>query len=418
MKRVILATLAIFFVIGGIAAQEVKIGNGTLTIGGKISTGIEAKFDDSSDAAEKGVVRMHNETDGTNLRAELTTSYVNNNVGFTARLRADDVEVGKAAAGFRYAFGWIDLFDGKLRPVGGLLDVNSNVWGTKGDLDVDVGGAGLRFEIKPIEGLNFGAFLRVPDQAVDVNQTGAWHDDVETRKDPTGATIKDEKDPTKDAAFKKDTTIEQFLRSTALGLAYDHSAFYVRLQYLIDAAPRDIKAGTAEDIDGDAQFDFGVGFTGLSALEAHAEGRIEKLDDFSLDKAKGTGGGKADFRETVGYTISDALPLTVGLNAREVLYGNEDLDSWLQLNPWVSYALSGALSVGLGGGYGFGNHPDNKATDPKVESYIYVKPNLSYSFGNGLATKLWYNFEITKPDAPGVDPVNASTIQLEFVYSF
>jgi hypothetical protein len=380
MKRVILAMFAIFFIIGGIAAQEVKIGNGTLTIGGKISTGIEATFDD--DTNDKGTVRMYNDTDGTNLRAELTTTYANENVGFTSRLRADDVEVGKAAAGFRYAYGWINLFDGLLRPVGGYLDVTSNVWGTKGDLDVDVGGAGLRLEVKPIEGLNFGAFLRLPDQLVKVNQTGGLHD------------------PGKAA------NIEQFLRYTALGAAYDQSAFYVRLQYVIDTAPFEIKAGTTEDPDPNGQLDFGIGFTGLPGLGASVEGRIQQLDDFAAT-------GEADFRETVSYTISDALPLTIGVNGKELLHATDkDLDPYIQLNPWVSYAVSDALSVGLGGGYGFGH---NAGTD--LESMIYVKPNLSYSFGKGLATKLWYVFEIDKVKNVD-DAVNKNTIQLEFVWSF
>jgi hypothetical protein len=367
MKKVILAMLVVFCVIGPIAAQEIKIGDGTLTIGGKISTGIEVTFDDADN--DEGKVRMYNDDDsGQELRGELTTTYTNGDVGFTTRFRATQGQLGQnAVVGLRFAYGWINLFDGHFRPVGGYVD--NNVWGTKGDLDVDVAGAGLRLEFKPIAGLNFGAFLRVPGQV---------SNDDEVNIDTVH-------------------NIEQFMKATALGLGYENSAFYLRLQYLIDRKAE-------ENNDPDGQLDFGIGFTGLPALEAHAEGRITKLDDFDT--------GNADFRQTVGYTISEALPLTIKLNVKEVLYGEDTKDTWLGFNPSVSYAVSNALSVGLAGGYGFGYNTKDYEYD------IYVKPNLSFNFGNGLTTKLWYKFDVSKEDASNTDPVNASTIQLDFVWSF
>jgi hypothetical protein len=68
--------------------------------------------------------------------------YANGNVGFTTRLRADNAQNANGAVGTRFAYGWVDLFDNHFRPVGGYVD--EKVWGTLGDLDKDVNGAGLR----------------------------------------------------------------------------------------------------------------------------------------------------------------------------------------------------------------------------------------------------------------------------------
>jgi hypothetical protein len=379
MKKSIVFVMALALLAGGgrnLFAQEVKVGSGTLSFGGKIMTGVEVTFDDNGN--EDGVVRMHNETEGTQLRVELTTSYTNEKVGFTSRLRADDAEVGKAAVGVRYAYGWIDLFDGIFRPVGGFLDVNSNIWGTIGDLDVDVAGAGLRLEFRPIAGLSFGPFFRVTSQDVNANQTGGFWTE------------------------KPATDIEGFFKATAFGAAYQNKAFYLRLQYAVDT--------NVFNDDPNGQFDFGVGLTAIKGLELHAEGRIEKIDDFSDNTING---GKVDLRQVAAYTLSDDLPLTIGIKAKEVLYGSADYeeDPWLQFKPYVSYKLPIGLLATLEGGYGFGYDAD------VVKEYdFYIKPKIEYNFGHGFATKVWYIFDHYKPE--GLDGVNKNLIQLELTWAF
>jgi hypothetical protein len=402
MKKsvLIISAVAALAMAGQVAAQEVTIGGGTLKFGGKIMTGLEATFD--NDKNEDGIVRMYNDSEGTDLRVELSTAYTNGNVGFMTRFRADDAEVGKAAVGVRYAFGWIDLFDGMFRPTAGLLDLNSNVWGTKGDLDVDVAGAGLRLEVKPVAGLNFGVFFRVPNQAVNVNQTGGYHS--------ANTTVDGESVP-------QNTTAKAFLNATAFGLGYENSDLYVRLQYLIDTDPIDharVNDDTDPDNDADATgtFDFGLGYTGLKSLEAHVEGRIKDPAKFE--------NGNVDLRQVVKYTISDELPLTVGVAAREVLYGDntkigaDAADPWVQIKPSVAYKVNKDLTVSLGGGYGFGLAGQNDGV--LTESDIYVTPKLEYNFGNGFATKFFYTYDINTKK--GLDAVNKSTIALELTYQF
>jgi hypothetical protein len=429
MKKVILAALALFLVMGIAAAQEIKIGEGELTLSGGISSGLSVGFNDSSDEAKKGTVTIFNDAGNFALRTDLNIAYTNGNAGLKTKLRVNNTHLGDKASVFvPYAFGWFNLFDGIIRPVGGLID--DNVWGTKGDLGKDVTGAGIRLEIKPIEGLNFGAFLRVPRQAGNVIAQGTVNGIPGGI--PGGIHVVDNRGrPIQDANGNEEfflvydglsnLTIEQFLRATALGLAYDTDAFYVRLQYLIDASPHTTKFNTVgtEDLDGNGQLDFGIGFTGVPGLTASVEGRLTKLD-YYVD-----GRGYRDFRETVSYTVSDALPLTVKLNAREFMYADEDLDTWIRIAPTVTYALSDALTVGLGGGFGLGTAPNRSfvsgAGSPEYggtyESDITVGPTLSYTFAKGFAVDLSYTFETAKLKSGG-DPVNSNTIQLDFAYAF
>jgi hypothetical protein len=165
VKKCILAILA-FSLIGGLSAQEVKIGNGVLTFSGKAATGV---FFDSDDVPMKddmgadinrgfgyhgadGFVYLWNESDTKNaIRGDLTAAYVNGNAGLRIRLRGDWNPKNDAKGNTidRYAYGWLNLLGDTIKLTGGYIDLSDNVWGTLGDGDWDIGGGGLRVEIKP-----------------------------------------------------------------------------------------------------------------------------------------------------------------------------------------------------------------------------------------------------------------------------
>jgi hypothetical protein len=375
----------------------VKVGKGTLSLGAKIVTGLEATWDDGDN--EDGRVRMYNDFDSTQLRVEFSANYTNENVGFMTRFRADDAWVNgqrgggnnSAALGVRYAFGWIDLFDAHFRATGGWLDINSNVWGTLGDLDQDVSGVGLRLEFKPIDGLNFGAFFRVPDFSRPVTMVGT------ANPLHTGY----------------NTTFEQFVAATAFGLAYTHDFFYVRLQYLLDdkVFDTDIMDASETEVIGKSNevknglFDFGVGLTAIKQLELRAEGRIENIEN--EDKAR----SKTDLRQRAIYTISDDFPLFFGINAKETFTGEDDDKPYMIFKPKVGYKIpvGNGLIASLEGGYGF--------QEKNLTSEFFFKPKIEYDFGRGFNVRLWYMLNMKDFEADGKDNLNANTVQFDFTWS-
>ena len=170
MKKNFWIIAALCLIAGRVAAQEVHVGKGTLTFSGKVASGVFFDFDDvpqEDDAGQPiatnrnaeyswfgpdGRVRMWNESDTeTGLRGELTATYVNGSAGFRVRFRGDwnpqkDLNGNTLD---RYAYGWFNLFNEALKFTGGFIDLSDNVWGTLGEGDWDIGGAGLRVEFKP-----------------------------------------------------------------------------------------------------------------------------------------------------------------------------------------------------------------------------------------------------------------------------
>jgi hypothetical protein len=388
---------------GGVTAQEIKIGDGTLTLNGKVATG---GFFDNENAEKKddagapindgnlgadGRVRMWNESDpGNGLRLDFTAAYTLKNAGFRIRLRADNDLAGESRTVVgRYAFGWIDLFDNLLRATGGYIDLSANVWGTQGDLDADIGGNGVRLEVKPIEGLNVGVFFLAPQSAETVFTTKA-------ATPPATGYVTTSKTGTKFA------TAPQVLAETVFGARYVNPLFYVNLQFALDS---DFDGSVVKKADGSVYSEagdeqrllFGVGLTAVENLTATVEGDINGLGNWAAR-------GKGDLRQTVSYGIDK---LTFGLKAQELLWGydlkerfglaydSKSLSPWMQFKPFVEYQVQDNLTVGLEGGYGFGHAVEDVGEKAwaNEEYNIFVKPNLSLSLGL-LNVKFWYKFNL------------------------
>ncbi|GHU16728.1 hypothetical protein FACS1894163_06610 [Spirochaetia bacterium] len=158
MKKILVVLLILGFVAGGVFAAD--LGEG-LSISGEISSGINAESSDG----DTYVSLWHD--DGGNARALLTFEWATDAGGFKTQLKGIAGYDGNASSvTVPWAWGWVNLFNNKATLVAGKID--SNVWGL-GNLSTNafdpnldaVGGA--RLEIKPIDGLNLGVALPLPD---------------------------------------------------------------------------------------------------------------------------------------------------------------------------------------------------------------------------------------------------------------
>ena len=469
MKKNFWIIAALCLIAGRVAAQEVHVGKGTLTFSGKVASGVFFDFDDvpqEDDAGQPiatnrnaeyswfgpdGRVRMWNESDTeTGLRGELTATYVNGSAGFRVRFRGDwnpqkDLNGNTLD---RYAYGWFNLFNEALKFTGGFIDLSDNVWGTLGEGDWDIGGAGLRVEFKPFNitplrdlGLgdfNIGAFLLVPWKA----DSGDIHDEDRVVI-PDGRFI----------------TLKKVLEETAFGFRWNHPWFYAAAQFqldstidgqeILDSTQRKVWSGAGDE----SRFMFGAGFTMLPELKLSAEGNFEGLGNWEAR-------GKGELRQTVEYTFSrlsiDYLDrLFIGVKAKEVLWGYDmrktggswpiDLNPWVQIKPYIGYhitdGLTAALDIGFASGYWVYDNPSFSKAFVNETSNLQIKPNITWNLKNGFEIKAWYLFcdiaygDLT--DAASVfadrknsqlpkmsdnitlmDSIKRHQIALEFVWSF
>ncbi len=145
MKK-FLVVLMILAVAGGLFAQG-------LVISGSLKTGMTIDND--------GAAFVNHSGDDEN-RLDINGSFAVENFGAKFNLRFyDDLGTGSDPfSNFKVsnAYAWVNLFGGMAKVSGGLID--DGVWGTGGDKDWGFAtGAGLRLEVTPLEGLNFGLFI-------------------------------------------------------------------------------------------------------------------------------------------------------------------------------------------------------------------------------------------------------------------
>ena len=440
MKKLLLMVIALILVTGVLSAQ-IQVGNGELTIQGKVASGVFFDADDApketpagvqiNDAwlGDEGRVRMWNESDPDNgLRADLSASYTAENIGFRIRLRVDNALDGldRTAVG-RFAYGWVDLFNDSLRFTGGYIDLtDANVWGTLGDLDKDVSGNGVRAEVKPFNffnfdaerfgTLNFGAFFRIP-----------------IRENPNHGRDDDGR-----IVYRR-LTPRRIFQETAIGMRYTHPWFYLSAQYEMDSDLDgvDIFEGRGSAIthgmkvwsnaSDEQRFMFGAGFTMIPELQFSVEGLFEGLGNREAR-------GWTDLRQTIAYTFSQLqVPvvnrLTLGMHAQQLLWSYDlmkhidwplELSPWMQFKPFLSFAVTDAFTAGFEMGFGSGhlvlstlasdksnvgdmNEKDTVFVNEKSNNFF--KPFLEYRFTNGLALKAWYKVTLIKYDDLGDDPM-------------
>ncbi|GHV09675.1 hypothetical protein FACS189485_22470 [Spirochaetia bacterium] len=179
MRKILSVLLILGFVAGGVFAAD--LGDGW-TIGGEVKAGVNVKSYDGDT-----FFSAHNMDAGKALRARLNFKYDSDIGGFSVRLQAINPdsrfpsmifvdEDGNTLEGYKiadpitavslpFAEGYANLFNNKVRVVGGQMDTNA--WGLGGlaknafDPNLD-NGLGARVEVKPIDGLNVGLMLPLP----------------------------------------------------------------------------------------------------------------------------------------------------------------------------------------------------------------------------------------------------------------
>ena len=413
MKKNFWIVAALCFIAGRVAAQEVNVGKGALTFSGKIASGVFFDFDDVEKEDETGAVinpgyygsdgrvYLWNDSDNKSpLRADLTANYIMDTVGFRIRLRANSALDGfDRSVLARYAYGWVNLFNQGLKFTGGFIDLSDNVWGTRGDLDKDIGGNGVRVELKPFRffnldesiagSLNIGAFFLVPSQ----ENPNSFVD-----------------------GKPRLVTLERTFQETVFGFRYTHPWFYAGAQLRLDSDVDgiDIYKGTAPGSPGievwsgaadEIQFMFGAGFTMLPELAFTAEGIFDGMGNI---EARGT----ADLRQTLSYSF-EKIPvpwldrLTLGVKAKELLWLHnlndligidQEMSPWMQIKPFINYRALNWLTIGIETGFGSGRlitgfDNNNKPAKFVNEQYNnYIKPNITANLKGGLSLKAWYMF--------------------------
>jgi hypothetical protein len=414
MKKA-LVVLLILAVAGGLFAQE-------LTWSGAVKTGLRFEADDGDKSGAQTKVRLYSDDADVISRFELNGAYAADNWGLKFRFRADNL----TDVSVHQAYGWVTFLDDVVKlSVGKIKD---GTWGTQGIRGYDITGSGTRLEVTPIEGLNVGLILRVPDNAIAVNLVSGDKDWF---------------------------TVKQFLGETALGFSYasdfisagasleldgtidglgtDDDTWFAPLGQPGDGtvtpslvsgvltSPGTLDAdGTlkyADDHDKGLRFQIGVAVNPIENLSISAEAFVRNAGNFSEL-------GWMAFDEEVSYKLLDSK-LKVGLKAYQLAAGedvakaiaaplgaDEKAGLYLKLTPYVSYQILDPLSIGLEASIGIWSDI--------LASQISIKPKLSYALGGGATLNAYYNFSSVdyEDKYDPADPTVTNAIQIDLIWTF
>jgi len=304
MKKALIVLL-ILAVAGGLFADP--------SWGGSVVTG--ATFDFGEDGVP---VTATDDDSGDAVHASLSFNNGGDNWGITVGASAgvnSDAEVSDFGLGD--ANGWVSFGMFKLtagKDIGGA-------WGTGGNTDTDISSsaAGIRFEIMPIDGLDFGFRLGYPNGGA------------------------------------KAEKVANFLQETGIGFKYSADAWNLAAGLDLDS-----EETTGDALDGLAYF--GFNFTGLDIVTIHVGAKIENLfTDAAVtlfEKINGSVAGlnwyvqaneavtadplAIEIEAGVSYpfTINDEASGEVGAKANLSYADDFNFDGW-ELWAQVKYAFSG-----------------------------------------------------------------------------
>jgi hypothetical protein len=351
-----LVVLLILAMTGAAFAQEVKLS-------GQVEAGLLfQKQDELIDGTDDLLVKPHNDDAGKALRADLNAVVDFGDYGLKIRLRGDDM--GDFSSGSQ-AYLWGNFANDLLTVTAGKF---GGAWHTEGNFDSEYDGLpGVRFEIKPIDGLNFGF-------ALDGTAAGAGQ-----------------------------VTIEQFLKETVIGAKYSTDLFSVVAALKVDS---DVDGGSDEETAILYSFKVTPG-----AITFVADGEFSNLASDDI---------KFEAHQNLKFQVSD--PFEVHLAVAEVGGLKDTKDTSIALTPGLSYGVSDALTLKADVGYKFSTIEETKAQ-------ISVKPGLEYALGDTATIKAWYKLYINPflkdkdtgiegpiPNGLAIDPKHE--VQIDFIWSF
>lgn len=261
-----------------------------ITWSGSVGTGIWFNFGDDHEEAN---VTADDDDDGNPIVATLGATYAAEDWGIVTKVKGRFNDTAGDVF-FSNAYGYMDFLGGMLNVKGGYIQ--DGVWSNAGPWIDDNGlsnGGGARIEVKPIDGLNIGALLTFPNGGAEAG------------------------------------TIANFFQQTAFGFGFDGGVFNVaatmRLYSEEDAYAGELDAALAANF----------GFSGIEIVTIDIGAWIDHLIGEANTYIKLT--------ETFGFNVMDGLGLTLHL-----IQEFEDGLKVFQISPRVEFAVSDALSIGLG----------------------------------------------------------------------
>jgi hypothetical protein len=345
-----LVVLLILAMTGAAFAQEVKVSGG-------VSAGLHIEQQGDGDAT----VTPYNDDAGVPLRADLTVKAAYDNYGAQVRIRTD-LPNGPS---LHHAFVWGEFLNDIIKVSAGKIRTGA-AWGTDGDQGFSFDGVdGVRFEFKPIEGLDFGFAL------------DAGHAPL---------------------------TVGQFFKETVFGVKYTSDLFSANLAFKLDSdvvwAGATATSGDQTDTDKEAALIFGFKLSAIPALTAIVEGQLTELgaEDSAI---------AFEIYEYLGFQISD--PFEAHLNFSETGNLDEAKNTRIGINPGLSFEVLPALF--LKADLDFGIHT---LEDSVLE--IGIKPGVEYKFSDTASINGWYLGTINPDGVKDADLKNE--IQIDFIWTF
>jgi hypothetical protein len=299
MKKVLVFLLTLSF---AASAFAIDFGNG-LTLAGEVKAGVRVLSQgDGNDDTEDTSASFYNADAGQNLRYRLTFGYTGDWGGAKIRLQSDDsnVSTGSDSVGFyaKYAYGWINLLDGKVVVSGG--HIGDDLWGL-GKLGANVfdpsldAVIGARVAFNIVDGLSFGV-------AFPFNGVTYYNYDSSEFKKKTGA-----------------RTLGDAFGGAVIGGLYKSSLFSaaagVRLYSAIDSKAHGGAADTSDgtkygDVDGYADIIAGVEVNPVDGIKVVVDSRF---DTRKLNKDKNIQDSKVGYARIGPLVQYSAGPLTAHL---------------------------------------------------------------------------------------------------------
>ncbi|MCI1209313.1 MAG: hypothetical protein LKF96_07720 [Treponema sp.] len=365
MKKV-LAIVSAFALVGIAAFAE----DAVVKFSGAVETGIQIQK--SNYDGDDGNVQLWDDDSGSAGRFDLNGSYVNGNAGVEFKLRYDGYfdDATTDILAHSNLQGWLTLFDGKVKLVGGNLDTDA--WKTDADDNfTSENGAGMQIQIMPIEGLNFGVKFNTS----------------------TPVTI---------GGDDYYVTPKQFFNSTGFGVKYATDAFMICGGYTLASDFTTDKNTALVDSDGNvtngdddaAWAYFGLDYTGVENLKILTEGRFNHLGD--TDK-KAADAYLNEFNEIIEYQVNDALD--AGIVCYQWMNGSKDDDvdgvesTAFSFKPYVDYKVNDMLTASAEIGYAMNEDVEGNLFG-KDTTYLWVKPSVVYNVSPKTELHVWYQLGV------------------------
>jgi hypothetical protein len=369
MKK-LLILLLVFVVAGGVFAQELKWSSGVLF-------GLGIKSDESAPPIQDN--EWWESGDDSKAAGFVQTEYAQDNYGFLFKVRgrfsrADDYDLTIPKAKV-----WFDLLDDKIGIRAGRLD--ESLWNTQADWLWQVTkGVGALVEIKPIEGLSFGAIFKT--------NVGATSYDDDNDPDTDKVSIGD----------KFVSSPEELLKRAAFGVSYTMTdTFYASASLQLAAGDRVYKLnGTKHTavLNDAAEATYGLNILAVPNLILNTEGLFGNIggdEDISFN-----------LRQDIGYKI---IP---GTFKAGVKLAEESPTSALKLTikPYGEYVINSLFTTNL-------EVQVSTALADNATTGLYIQPKLQYTIGGGAKIHVYYKLDFKDLE---LDPVH--TVYLTFMSTF